>query len=310
MEPTLEPMQPFVSVVIPVFNDADSLQLCLRALEQQTYPRANYEVIVVDNGSDRAEAVQAAVAECGQAIVAQEAQPGSYAARNKGISLAKGAIIAFTDADCIPAPNWLERGVAHLQNHPDCGLLVGRINIFFQNPDRLTLVEQYEKVMAFQQKEHLELYNYGSTANVFTFKQVIDRVGVFDASLKSNGDFEWGRRIHAHGYRQLYADDVCIDHPARHSFAQLYKRTVRLAGGIYDAQIQRCGTAVQRNKLFVRSVLEDLATPLLSVADIFFDPKLDTFDQKINIYLINSFVRYVRAAEKIRLKLGGISTRG
>ena len=45
---------PFVSAIIPVFNDLDALAYCLRALNRQTYPKACYEVIVVDNGSDKA----------------------------------------------------------------------------------------------------------------------------------------------------------------------------------------------------------------------------------------------------------------
>jgi glycosyltransferase involved in cell wall biosynthesis len=83
---------PFVSVIIPVFNDAEHLRLCLRALAQQTYPSSCYEVIVVDNGSDDLEAIQAVVAGFGQAIAVLEPTPGSYAARNRGIALAQGEI--------------------------------------------------------------------------------------------------------------------------------------------------------------------------------------------------------------------------
>ena len=43
---------PFVSVIIPVYNDPIRLETCLQALEEQTYPKSSYEVIVVDNGSD------------------------------------------------------------------------------------------------------------------------------------------------------------------------------------------------------------------------------------------------------------------
>jgi len=43
---------PFVSVIIPVYNDSIRLRTCLQALEEQTYPKSAYEVIVVDNGSD------------------------------------------------------------------------------------------------------------------------------------------------------------------------------------------------------------------------------------------------------------------
>ena len=300
---------PLVSVIVPVFNDIDRLQHCLAALEQQTYPKSQYEVIVIDNGSTEGNVAEV-VAGFGQAIATFEARSGSYAARNRGLELAKGDVIAFTDADCIPAADWLENGITVLLNTPNCGLVAGRIEIFFKNPSKLTIVERYESVLAFQQQEHLEQYRYGSTANVFTFRQVIDRVGAFDATLKSNGDFEWGRRVAAHGYQQIYAETACVAHPARHSFAELYRRSIRLAGGIYDAQIQRCGTAWQRNKFFIRSVLEDFLSPILEIPEILSNSNLKTIDQKIEVYFMSLLVKYIRGFEKIRLKFGGVSSRG
>lgn len=164
--------------------------------------------------------------------------------------------------------------------------------------------------MAFQQKEHLQEYGYGSTANVFTFRRVIDHVGKFDASLKSNGDFEWGRRVAAAGYAQVYAEAAVIKHPARHSWAALFKRQVRLAGGIYDAQIQKCEPWINRNKLFIRSVGEDFLSPILSIAEVLRYPQLENVNQKFEFYLITLLVRYIRGVEKVRLKFGGVSSRG
>ena len=90
-------MNQFVSVIIPVFNDAERLKICLTALEKQTYPQDYYEVIVVDNGSD--ENLENVVKQFTQAKLAYYPELGSYAARNHGIALAKGEILAFTDAD-------------------------------------------------------------------------------------------------------------------------------------------------------------------------------------------------------------------
>jgi glycosyltransferase involved in cell wall biosynthesis len=300
---------PFVSVIIPVFNDSERLQRCLIALEKQTYPKSLYEVIVIDNGSTEGNVAEIS-ASFGQTIAAFEPKPSSYAARNRGLNLAKGDVIAFTDADCIPATDWLEKGVAVLLKTPNCGLVAGKIELFFKNPAKPTNIERYESIMAFQQRGYIEKDRYGSTANVFTLRQVIDRVGQFDAALKSNGDFEWGRRVAAHGYQQIYAEDVCVAHPARHSFTELYKRSVRLAGGIYDAQIQRCSTAEERNKLFFKSILEDFLSPILDIRNILSNSNLKTLAQKIEMYFILVLVRYIRGVEKVRLKLGGVSTRG
>ncbi|MEC4818409.1 MAG: glycosyltransferase family A protein, partial [Scytonema sp. PMC 1069.18] len=240
---------PFVSVIIPVFNDASRLKICLEALEKQTYQKSLYEVIVVDNASELQENIAGVVAQFPQAISAYESLPGSYAARNKGLSLATGEVIAFTDADCIPAPDWIEKGVKNLLQVPNCGLVAGQINIFCKNPHQGTPVELYERILSLPQKEFLEKHHYGATANVFTWKSVIEKVGYFDATLKSSGDLEWGQRVHSWGYKQIYAEDTYVAHPARYSFQQLYKRIIRLAGGFYDLRIRKEPSFLKRNQI-------------------------------------------------------------
>lgn len=249
---------PFVSIIIPVFNHAEQLKTCLKALANQTYPKHFYELVVVDNGSDKDEDIARIVTQFSQVIATYESTPGSYAARNKGIFLAKGEVIAFTDADCIPSANWIENGVQNLLQTPNCGLVIGKIEIFFKNPNQITPVELYESITAFPQKELLEKYKGGATANVFTFRSVIEQVGLFNARMKSNGDLEWGQRVYAAGYKQIYADDTCVAHPARSSFAELYKRTVRLAGGIYDLHSQKEASYWQRNKIFIKTLAQNL----------------------------------------------------
>ena len=224
----------FVSVIIPVFNDEKRLKLCLKALENQTYPQDLYEVIVVDNGSD--ESVEELVNQFSQAFVTYESDRGSYAARNKGISISRGELLAFTDSDCIPAPNWLEMGIKQLISTSNCGLVAGKIEIFFKNPGRPTAAEVYDAVTNLQQKKYVQDYNYGATANLFTFKKVFEQVGYFDSSLKSGGDAEWGLRVHSQGYSLIYAEDSCVAHPARYSLAQLTKKIIRQTGGTWDRQ--------------------------------------------------------------------------
>src|ERR1044071_6513252 len=104
---------PFVSVIVPVWNDSARLDRCLRALEEQTYPGDLYEVVVVDNGSD--EPLGPVIERHGRASLVRETKPGSYAARNTGLAHARGEVVAFTDADCLPAPDWIEQGVARLR---------------------------------------------------------------------------------------------------------------------------------------------------------------------------------------------------
>ncbi|WP_052001669.1 glycosyltransferase [Lyngbya aestuarii] len=301
--------RPFVSVIVPVYNDTERLKHCLKALDQQTYPQSCYEVIVVDNGSDPAEKVDRVVALFNQAFCINESTPGSYAARNHGISVAKGEIIAFTDADCLPALDWLEQGVTNLQKVLNCGLVVGKIEIFFQNSDKITPVELYESITAFPQKELLEKYQYGAGGNLFTWKKVLEKVGVFDATLKSSGDVEWCRRIFESGYLQVYAEESCVQHPARTSWRELYKRTIRLMGGIYDLQQKKNTRNFPKDLVFLSLLLKNLVPPLNFVVSTFLDERLTSLKHKCQVSLVMFFVRYVSAWEVLRLRFGGLSAR-
>lgn len=300
---------PFVSVVIPVYNDADRLKLCLSALEAQTYPQHQYEVVVVDNGSDNAEDIREIVSLFPRAHMAEERSPGSYAARNKGIALSRGKIIAFTDADCIPVQDWLEKGVHHLAINPSCGMVVGRIEVFFEDLDHPTSVELYQSVTAFPQEQHLKEFHGGATANVLTYRDVIQQVGPFNDRLKSFGDFEWGKRVYHAGYQQVYAADACVKHPARSSWPELKKRTLRASGGVYDYFMGQQKTWLQRNKTFARLVFDDLVPPINFAISTFKNPEVKGIRQKLEVSLTLFGVRYISALEKLRLRFGGTSKR-
>lgn len=291
----------FISVIIPVLNDTKRLELCLRALEQQTYPKDLYEVIVVDNGS--VENTEALVKQFTQAAFTQEFQPGSYAARNQGISLAKGEVIAFTDSDCIPAPNWLESGLQQLVSVPNCGLVGGRIAIFFQNPSHPTAIELYDSINYLQQQKYIETYKYGATANLFTFKQVLAEVGLFNSQLKSGGDREWGNRVAALGYSLVYANDSCVAHPARHSLAQLYQKVSRVKQGYRDLKrINNRDANYSLNQL--KQDLFSLKPPLrTTIHKVWTDQRLRSNKQKLQVFFVTLLAHYLETWEKMRSPL-------
>ncbi len=294
-----------VSVIIPVYNDSERLKLCLEALENQTYSKDLYEVIVIDNASQ--DDIKNLVSNFSQAKYTYESQPGSYVARNHGISIAKGEILAFTDSDCIPALDWIENGVASLLSTPNCGLVAGRIDLFFQNPDQPTGVELYEKIeLNFFQDEKLQKHQYGMTANIFTFKDVINNIGNFDSTLKSGGDRQWGQRVFAAGYKQVYASDACVAHPARHSFSQLRKRITRLAGGRFDRNMSKNPSSME----IAKDIVFTFKPPFRSLYRAWKNEHLTGFVRKLQFISIMFFARYLIIIEKFRLYLGGSSQRG
>ncbi|MBE9040023.1 glycosyltransferase family 2 protein [Oscillatoriales cyanobacterium LEGE 11467] len=288
-------VNPFVSVIIPVFNDVEALETCLRLLEEQTYPRESYEVIAIDNHSE--EDIKAVVDRFEGMVYGYESCPGSYIARNRGISMAKGEIIAFTDSDCIPNPDWIEQGVSYLTKTPNCGLVAGAIETCFNNPDRPTAVELYDKILAFPQKNYLEKTHFGVTANLFTFKRVIEAVGAFDEALKSGGDYEWGQRVHKAGYQQVYGENARLSHPARSSFSQLSKKIGRVVKGQYDLQEK----AAYTKQKFVREAIKDLIPPVKFAVGLYQKNKELTHLQKLQVTYIRFLFKYKRAWERMKL---------
>jgi glycosyltransferase involved in cell wall biosynthesis len=225
---------PLASVIVPVWNDAERLKRCLDHLRRQTLPPENFEVIVIDNGStDGSRAVAEAA---GGVIVLDEPTPGSYHARNKGLRMARGRIIAFTDADCAPSPDWLEKSLARLADAPDVAILAGAIAVFDEESSgRPSPALLYERAFSFDQKANAAR-GVSVTANWISPAPVIARAGGFDGALRSGGDFQLSQAIAHMGGRVEYFDGAHVRHPARGSLRALIAKRRRVVGGSWLAR--------------------------------------------------------------------------
>ena len=102
-----------VSVIVPTYQEAEGIEAFLRQFEAQTLPRSEFELIVVDGDSrDGTRELAARYAD----RVLQQASPGIGGARNDGARIARGGLLATTDADCRVPPDWLERIVADFED--------------------------------------------------------------------------------------------------------------------------------------------------------------------------------------------------
>ena len=299
-----QPTQPLVSVIIPVYNDIRGLATCLRALHTQTYPRERFEVIVVDNGSSHD--LTQIVYKFPEVRLEREEEPSSYAARNKGLSIARGDVIAFTDADCVPRPEWIENGVASLLGVDNCGLVGGAVEFGYGSPDRKSIYEIYDARFYFNQMDYITRGRFACTANAFTYASVVRQVGSFDATMKSFGDREWGNRISAAGYRLAFARDSVVLHPARRTLRALLEKRLRLAGGHHDFA-RRKGLAVLRFLNALRRHL--IRDPLLVAGALLKEARRIGPSTAAKILALYTLLSYVEAYERVRLQLGGQSQR-
>lgn len=242
---------PFVSVIIPVYNDSERLQKCLESLEHQTYVQQRYEVIVVDNNST--EDLKSVISQFKQAQYEFESSPGSYAARNKGMERAQGEIFAFIDADCLPQPYWIEEGVQSLKDN-SADLAGGQVTFTF-SPAKGP-AELYDSVTNMQIKENIETRRISKTANLFTYKYVFDKIGLFPAHLKSGGDVMWTKKATDANFHLVYAPKAEVFHPAR-TFWQLMQKQYRVGGG----QIKLFQAEGQSTPVVIKGALKGLLKP-------------------------------------------------
>ena len=225
--------QPFVSVIVPVYNNPAGMALLLGALTKQTYPHNSYQVIVADNGSsdETPDVVDRYVESRPELVrtVAENEIQGSYAARNKGIAAARGEILAFIDSDCDPAPDWIEQGVLALDAQ-SAAAGGGRVEFTFKD-ETPNVYEYLDSARKLNQKYYVEASGFAATANFFARKELFDRHGLFRSDLVSGGDYEFGRRITRAGETLVYMPDAVVRHPARDSFDAVYQKSKRIAIG-------------------------------------------------------------------------------
>ncbi|GAB2795317.1 glycosyltransferase [Halomonas shantousis] len=273
-----------VSVVIPTFHDWERLGLCLKALEEQSYPKSHYEIIVVNNDPDDSPSDIS-----GDFVLISEHKPGSYAARNAGIRIAQGEVIAFTDSDCIPDKHWLENAVAQLREKK-VDRVAGHVEVFFNNA-KANATELYEKVVAFDQNKNAN-NGVSVTANFITYRREFSRVGYFNEELMSGGDFEWNGRATRLGLSIVYDDKCIVYHPARSSLEELKRKIRRVTYG--TATYEK-----QPRFFFLRS----LFPPISDFANIWRKKEMSAKEKLLASY-VACYLKFYRALIRVKFKLG------
>lgn len=215
---------PYVSVIIPVYNDPDGIRKCLEGLREQTFPQPQFEVLVVDNGST--DETQSVIEEFPYELLVEDQIQGSYAARNEGIRNASGEILAFTDADCTPEPEWLEAAVTVFKEE-DVDLVSGRVKFEFTRDQ--TPAERFDALVNMRNDKSVR-EGAAKTANLFARRAVIEEIGLFPDHLQSGGDVFWTKSATDAGFELVYAPDAIILHPTRQLY-ELMQKMYRIGKG-------------------------------------------------------------------------------
>ena len=209
-----------VDVVVPVLDGGERFAACLAALAAQR--DVDCRVLVVDNGSGDGSAAWASAAGC---TVLHEPRRSSYAARNRALAHVDAPVVAFTDADCVPEPDWLRRGLDAL-SATGADLVAGAVHM---EPARTTAGRH--DVQTYLDQEVMVGRGYAATANLFVRVEVLDEIGPFDASLRSGGDMDLTMRAVAAGRRLVFDPSPVVHHPPREGLAAAVRKTWRIGIG-------------------------------------------------------------------------------
>src|SRR5436190_7962390 len=240
----MEKSQPFFSVIIPTDGRPRQLAACLQSLACIEYPGDRFEVIVVDDGSKTPpEAVVTSFRDNIDVTLLTQAHAGPAAARNTGAKQARGTFLAFTDDDCMPKADWLQKLAERFDETPD-HLIGGRtLNALPDNPYSTasqTLIDYLYTYYnpTFNQACFLTSNNLAVPAVQFR------AVGGFDASfpLAAAEDRDFCDRWRHRGYRMIYAPEVLVSHAhslTLRTFVRQHFRYGRGAFHFHHARTQR-----------------------------------------------------------------------
>jgi Glycosyltransferases, probably involved in cell wall biogenesis len=215
---------PLVSVIVTAKNEEDTIESCILSIIAQTYP--NFELIYVDAISsdktleiaNRLKNAAESKKNCKRYIAISKKAETPAIGRNLGAEISNGSILAFTDADCVADKDWLENLVLHMS--PEIGIVGGPNVLRHKRKSKITTA--IDSVLAtyfgsggspqfYQIKKDRDVYAVAS-CNMAIQKNLFEREGGFDESLRFNEDSDFCNRLLRKGNRIFYTSAAKINH--------------------------------------------------------------------------------------------------
>ena len=246
----VENSDPFITVIIPTYHDWERLQWCIDALAEQSYPEIKIEILIINN--DTNDKVPKTFKLPKNAKILSENKVGSYAARNRGLKNSRGEIIGFTDSDCIPDKDWIKNAVKEFQNDM-VSLIGGKVKIY-KPKNGSNIVYDYEKIFSFRQHINVPKGNC-VTANLFIKRSVVDKIGYFDETVNSGGDWKYTQKAVDNNLVMEYCDNVVVSHPSRKDIVSLLAKRKRIvAWGYHNRNISNKKWIIYTNIKLLKNI--------------------------------------------------------
>lgn len=221
--------RPFVSVIIPFYNNQGEVIRIEESLRNQSYPVDRAEFIFIDNSSDNLFNFPESFL-YKNILLEENKYPNSpYSARNRGIEKSKGEVIAFIDANSMPEKTWLKEGISCLLKS-DADLVGGNVQFDFQ--DQLTAGKIVDALTSINMEKTIRERGAAYTANLFVKRNVFGEIGLFEEGVRSGGDVRWTLKAKEGGFTISYCNRAVVKKYAR-STGKLYQKRIRTGKGYY-----------------------------------------------------------------------------
>jgi glycosyltransferase involved in cell wall biosynthesis len=245
------------SIIVPTRNRPTQLSACLQSLARLEYPKDQFEVIVVDDGSIAPpDAIVRGFKNKISVELLIQLHAGPAAARNTGAARARGRILAFTDDDCQPAPDWLEKLTACFDLAPDCAIGGRTLNALPEN----SYSKASQVLIDYLYTYHNADPNRASFLTSNNLAMPADRfraVGGFDAEwLRAAAeDRELCDRWLCYGNRLIYAPEALVYHAHPLTFRTFWQQHFNYGRGAFYFHRARafrgqCRLRIERLKFY------------------------------------------------------------
>jgi cellulose synthase/poly-beta-1,6-N-acetylglucosamine synthase-like glycosyltransferase len=220
-----------ISVIVPAFNARETLGPCLRALHAQTHPAD--EIIVVDDGSTDG---TAELARRYDVHVIRQANAGPAAARNAGARTASGDLLLFTDADCVPCPDWIARMVNPFADDSVAGAKGVYRSTQTELVSRFVQIEYEDRYDRMSKQDSIDFVDTYSAAYR---RELFLESGGFDTTFPTASveDQEFSFRLAEAGHRLVFVPDACVTHTHDRTVTEYIRRKFWI--GYWKARVTR-----------------------------------------------------------------------
>jgi glycosyltransferase involved in cell wall biosynthesis len=187
--------EPFVSIVVPLYNGEAFITDAIESILSQTY--TNYEIIVIDDGSTDGSR-QLLIPFFDKISYVYKPNGGIASAYNAGVRISKGELVAFLEQDDIWAPTRLEQHVQYLKRHPDTGMVYSRyfiVDLVAPNDSELSTLNLQGQCFVSLFTTCLEKGSILPFSAVTVLRNVLEQIGELDTDLRVSVDYDTWLRI-------------------------------------------------------------------------------------------------------------------